>query len=116
MLEDCNVNGLIEFEKHGWVKLDLLIVTHELHHKSLIKDRVARTLHYLCREAAFQKADCDGHLLVWAHIDEVDKGVAPEHCAAHISLVGVQILRIHHAALTGRHRGQPLLLAVTRRD
>ena len=89
MLQDCNVDWLVQLQEHARIELDFFIVSDELKHESLVKDGVARALHNRSGVAILQETHCYGHLFVWAHIDEVDKGIASEHSAAHVPLVWI---------------------------
>ena len=100
------MNWLIQFQEHSGIELDLFIVPDKLKQEGLIENWVARTLDHLRTETILEEADCDGHLLVWAHIHEVYEGVSAQNCTAHIPLVRVEVLRIRHASLARRDTRQ----------
>ena len=100
------MNWLIQLQEHCGIKLHLFIVTDKLKQEGLIENWVTRTLYHLSTETILQEADCDAHLLVWAHIYEVYEGVSAQNCTAHIPLVRVEVLRIRHASLARRNAGQ----------
>ena len=103
MLENRNVDGLVQLQQHSWVKLYLFVVSDEFKHEGLVEDGVTGGLNDLGAEPVLQEAACNGDLLVGAHIHEVDECVALEDRAAHVPLVGVEVISMHRTALAGGH-------------
>lgn len=89
MLQDGDVDGLVQFEKHGWIELNLLVITDELKEEGFVEDGVARAGYHLGREPVLEEAHGHLELLVRPHIHEVDKGVSTQHRARHVPLVRV---------------------------
>ena len=106
VFQDCHVNWLIQLQEHRGIKLDLFVVTDEFKQEGLIEDGVARALHHLRTETILEEADCDGHLLIRAHIHEVYECVSAQNCTAHVPLVRVEVLRARHASLARRNSWQ----------
>ena len=97
------MNWLIQLQEHSWIKLDLFVVTDKFKQEGLIENGVTSALNHLCTETILEEADCNGHLLVRAHIYEVYEGVSAQNCTAHVPLVRVEVLRVIHASLAGRN-------------
>ncbi len=40
VLQNCDVEWLVKFEEHGWIKFDLFVISDELKHKGFVPDWV----------------------------------------------------------------------------